>query len=76
MANTATVNIQLDADAARIYYAASNEDKRKMQVLLSLWLRDFGMSSKPLKTFMDEISEKAQARGLTPEILETLLNDE
>ncbi|MBL7161198.1 MAG: hypothetical protein ISS57_01225 [Anaerolineales bacterium] len=72
----ATVNVQLDADAARIYQSASKEDKKKIQVLLSLWLREFGMPSKPLQALMDEISDKAQARGLTPEILEALLDDE
>jgi hypothetical protein len=45
-----------------------------LRVLLSLWLREFAVSPRPLKVIMDEISEKAQARGLTPEILESLLN--
>jgi hypothetical protein len=76
MVTTSTVNIQLDAEAARIYQQASKEEKRKMQVLLSLWLREFGKPSKSLRSLMDEMSDKAQRRGLTPEILETLLNDE
>jgi hypothetical protein len=76
MVTTATVNIQLDAEAARIYQQASKEEKRKMQILLSLWLREFGKPSKSLRSLMNEISDKAQARGLTPEILEALLNDE
>jgi hypothetical protein len=32
------------------------------------------MPSVPLADLMDEISKKAQRRGLTPEILETLLD--
>ena len=76
MVTTATVNIQLDAEAARIYQQASKEEKQKMQILLSLWLREFGKPSKSLRSLMNEISDKAQARGLTPEILEALLNDE
>jgi hypothetical protein len=47
-----------------------------MQVLLSLWLREFGKPTKSLRSLMDVISDKAQKRGLTPEILEALLNDE
>ncbi len=74
MVTAATVTIQLDAEAARIYQQASTEDKRKMQVLLSLCLREFGKPTKSLLTLMDGISDKAQARGLTPEILESLLN--
>lgn len=76
MLTTATVNIQLDKEAARIYQQASKEDKQKMQVLLSLWLREFDKPTKSLHTLMNEISDKAQKRGLTPEILETLLDDE
>ncbi len=69
----ATITIPLDADTARIYSGASAEDQRKLRLLLSLWLREFVISPTPLKVIMDEISEKAQARGLTPEILESLL---
>lgn len=70
----ATITIPLDPDTARIYTGASTEDQRKLRLLLSLWLREFSMSPTPLKVIMDEISDKAQARGLTPEILESLLH--
>jgi hypothetical protein len=70
---TATITIPLDADTARIYAEASAEDQRKLRLLLSLWLREFSVSPVPLKTLMDEISDKAKARGLTPDILEVLL---
>ena len=69
-----TVTIQVDTDTARIYSAASPEDQKKLRLLMSLWLREFAVSPTPLKVILDEISEKAQARGLTPEILESLLN--
>ena len=71
---TATLTIRLDADTAQIYTAARAEDQKKMRLLLSLWLREFSLSPKPLRTVMDEISDKAQARGLTPEILDSLLH--
>ena len=64
----ANITISLDAQTARIYTRASSEDKRKLHVLLSLWLREFAISPRPLNAIMDELSEKAQARGLTPEI--------
>ncbi len=70
----ATVSIQLDNDAAQIYTTASAENRKKLQLLLSFWLREFDMPSISLADLMDEISEKAQARGLTPELLETLLD--
>lgn len=70
----ATITIPLDTDTARIYTKASAEDQKKLRLLLSLWLREFAVSPRPLTAVMDEISKKAQARGLTPEILESLLH--
>ncbi len=72
---TAPITIQLDAEAVRAYMTASAEEQKKMQFLLSLWLRALTTApTVPLKVLMDDISDKAQARGLTPEILETLLD--
>ena len=70
----ANITIPVDTQTARIYTRASSEEKKKLRVLLSLWLREFAASPRPLKVVMDEISEKAQARGLTPAILESVLN--
>ena len=72
--STATITIPLDADTARVYTEASAEVQRKLRLLLSLWLREYAVSPRPLEAVMDEISEKARARGLTPEILESLLH--
>jgi hypothetical protein len=69
------VNIPLDNETAKIYEKAPLADKKKMQVLMSLWLREFENPSISLDELMDDISRKAQARGLTPEILESILND-
>lgn len=67
------ISIPLDSETARAYAQASAEDQKKLRLLLSLWLREFVISTRPLKAIMDELSDKAQARGLTPEILESLL---
>jgi hypothetical protein len=69
-----TVNISLDNETANIYEKAPPADKKKMQLLLSLWLREFEKPSVTLEKLMDDISRKAQERGLTPEILESMLN--
>ena len=69
------VNIPLDTDTARIYETAPLTDKKKMQILLSLWLREFEKPSISLDKLMDDISRKAQERGLTPDILDSILND-
>lgn len=74
---TETITIPVDAETARAYKAASAEDRRKMDLLLRLRLRDLTTSTgRPLKTIMDEIGREAEARGLTPAILESLLHDD
>jgi hypothetical protein len=74
---TATIAFEVDADSARAFSAASAEDRRKLQLLLSLRLRELtARPARPLKEVMDEIGRNAEARGLTPEILESLLSDE
>ena len=70
----ATVSIQLDDEAAQIYTTASAENKKKLQLLLSFWLREFDLPSISLTELMDNISDKAQARGLTADVLESLLD--
>jgi hypothetical protein len=57
--------------------AASSEDRRKLQLLLNLRLRELTVRpARPLKEVMDEMGRHAEARGLTPEILESLSRDE
>jgi hypothetical protein len=74
---TAPITIEVDEQAAKAFAAASAEERRKIQLLLSLRLQDLTLSpAKSLKDVMDEIGAKAEARGLTPGILESLLHDE
>lgn len=72
----ATIKIQLDEKTADQYARASRLQQEKLRLLLSLWLREFEDSSRDLGQLMDEISDNAAARGLTSEILESLLGDE
>ncbi len=69
-----TIAIPLDTDTAQIFEKTSAENKKKVRLLLGLCLREFVTSQRPLTAIMDEISEKAAASGLTPEILESLLH--
>ena len=74
---TATISLEVDADTARAFSAASDEDRRKLQLLLRLRLRELThRPARSLKEIMDEIGRHAEAHGLTPEILESLLRDE
>jgi hypothetical protein len=69
-----TVRVAMDNEAARIFNKASRKDKKKMQLLMSLWMREFEKPSTTLEKLMDDVSRKAKDRGLTPEILESILN--
>ncbi len=69
-----TVKIPLDNETAKIYEKAPLADKKKIQLLMSLWLREFEKPSVALDRSMDDIARKAKKRGLTPEVLEAILN--
>jgi hypothetical protein len=70
----ATITIPLDPETARAYGSAGPEEKRKMQALVSLWLRELAAGEyPPLQQVLDEVGRKARARGLTPEMLDSLL---
>jgi hypothetical protein len=72
-----TISLEVDADSARAFSTASVADRRKLQLLLSLRLRELtARPARPLKEVMDEMGREAEARGLTPDILESLLRDE
>ena len=74
---TATISLEVDADTARAFSAASAEDQRKLQLLLGLRLRELTVRpARSLTEIMDEVGRRAEERGLTPDILESLLRDE
>jgi hypothetical protein len=73
MMETQTITLQVDADLAQAYQAASAKDQSKLQLLLNLWLRELFVRSMSLEELMDELSEKSQRRGLTAEKLEEML---
>lgn len=72
---TKTIQIQVTSDAAQAYEAASQEDRRKLDALLSLKLSDVGRGKRSLEEIMSEIGRNAQKRGLTPEVLTSILDE-
>lgn len=73
---TDQITISVGPEAASAYRAASEEDRRKLDLILSLRLSEATESSRPLKDVMRQIRRNAEARGLTPEILESLLDEQ
>jgi hypothetical protein len=69
------ITIRVDPEAARAYEAATLEERRKVDLLLNIRLQEVLGPIAPLKQVMREMSEKAQARGLTEEKLDALLTE-
>lgn len=73
MANP-SITIPLDPETALAYESAAPDEKRKIQALVSLWVRDLATGQRAsLEQVLDEVGKKAKSRGLTPEILDSLL---
>lgn len=73
---TEPITIHVDPTAAQAFKAASDEERRKVEALLSLRLLEVARSKESLVAVMDEISSKAQERGLTPEGLQSILDEQ
>lgn len=73
--DTKSITIRVSSEAAHVYETAPAEQQQKLDALLNLKLTEVARSKRPLEEIMSEISRKAQARGLTPQLLESLLND-
>lgn len=73
---TKEITIRVDEDAAKAYRSAPEEERRKLDLLLSLRLSEATQSAGSLKDVMREISRKAQDRGLTAEVLESILDEQ
>jgi len=71
-----SIRIRVDPETARAYREASKEDRRKLDLLLSLRLREVTQRPESLEDVVQEVSRNAQARGLTEQELERLLRDE
>ncbi len=71
-----SITIPLDPETARAYDSALPEQKRKMQAIVSLWLRELTASESPsLQQVLDRAGKNARENGLTPELLDRLLKD-
>ncbi|MGO9020137.1 MAG: hypothetical protein ACLQVJ_17510 [Syntrophobacteraceae bacterium] len=73
----AIITIPVDAETARAYHTATPDEQKKIQLLLRLRMRELAeLPKNSLIEIMDDIGAKAEARGLTPAILEALLHGE
>lgn len=69
------ITVSVDTDVADSYRSASTSDRRKLDLLVNLRLREATESRMSLREIMRDISRNAQRRGLTPELLKSILDD-
>jgi hypothetical protein len=76
MQTSEEITIKVSSNVAQAYQKATERKKQSLATLVSLFLReDMNEEVDFLGKLMDEISDRAVSRGLTPEILETILNE-
>ena len=70
-----TILIAVEPEIQVAFEQANDEDRQALGALISSFFKD-RLASKNLVEVMREIGDRAEKRGLTPEILNELLNDE
>lgn len=70
------ITIRVSPKAAAAYQKATAREKECLEVLVTLFFdADLNLEIDFLGKIMDEISDRAVSRGLTPEILDSILNE-
>jgi hypothetical protein len=72
--------IQVPPEVAEAYRSATEAEREQLQLKIAAIMRSQLATQRhdavtQLRNTMDAISQEAQAKGLTPEILESILND-
>lgn len=70
------ITIKVPVDVAEAYRNATEEEREQIAARLTVMMRSTREEAlNRLWQTMDKISNRAAERGLTPEILESILND-
>jgi hypothetical protein len=73
---TRTISIRVSDEAARTYESASDEERRKLDALLTIQLTRATRTDRSLEDVIADLSRRARERGLTEEILSEILDAE
>jgi len=68
------ITIQIDPKIAEKFESSSPQQQEQIQKLVNYWIKK-AIETNQLQTIMDKMSDEAIKNGLTPEILESLLNE-
>lgn len=66
---TRQIMVRVTAEAAAIYESATEQERRKLDALVSLRLSEAAEPSRSLREIMREASLEVQKRGLTEDML-------
>ena len=72
---TQQITIRVTPEAASLYECASDEERRKLDALMSLRLSEARQPCRSLEEIMHDATEEARARGLTEDALDEILNE-
>lgn len=70
-----TITIQVDTEVAKAYQEAETQQQQNINKVCNLILKEL-LKPVSFKEIVQQIREEASTNGLTPEILEELLQDE
>ncbi len=74
---TEMITIEVDPETARAFRDADQQRRAKLAILIRWGLDEMkGTGKSTLFEITDEIGRKAQAGGLTPDILQSILDSE
>ena len=69
------ITINVDNEVAQAYREAEFNKQQKLGVMIKLFFQP-DLARKTLSEVMEEIADKAEKRGLTPEILQSILEED
>ncbi|MFM7600839.1 MAG: hypothetical protein ACKO7R_06535 [Pseudanabaena sp.] len=70
-----TITINVDSEVAKAYREAQVNKQQQLSTMIKLFFQP-DLTNKTLSQVMAEIADKAEKRGLTPEILQSILEDD
>jgi|SRR5690348_11737563 hypothetical protein len=72
---TEEITLRVSPEAARAFRSATPQEQLKLEALVSFQLLGYLQPRRSLDTIISDLSQQAQERGLTPELLEEILRD-
>ena len=72
---TQQITIHVTPEAAGVYESASEEERRKLDALLSLRLTEGRQTCRPIEEIMRDATAEAREHGLTEDALNEILSE-